>query len=87
MTNYDKAVAVSNNKSQLKQRLARAKSCLNDYYSKLMQNSVFDFENKRLVSKCGKYMLQWLVRFKPDAPISYENQQTNVGCVILVEIA
>lgn len=86
MTNYDVAVALSENKTQLKKRLNDAKSCLTSHYNKLMQGSTFDFINKRLVSKCGKYFLQWLVRFRPDKPESYENQQTRRGCVVLFEI-
>lgn len=67
----------------LKLRLKHAKMTLHDKYQKLfsIQDKCIDFKNKRLISKCGKYSLQWQLRDNPDLPESYENQQTTIGIV------
>lgn len=85
-TNEEKAEAVGESKSLLLKQLNSAKNCLTKEYRDLMKGATLDFENKRLVSVCGFYALEWRLRDKPDEPISYENQQTNVGTVRFIEL-
>lgn len=78
------AIALSNDRKRLLERLREAKTCLNSRYDKFFQrkHQRFDFERKRLVGHSGFY-LQWTTRLQPEQPESYENQQTSVGCVQL----
>lgn len=60
--------------NSLKLRLKDAKMVLNNQYQKLflIQDKYMDFKNKRLISICGKYSLQWQLRLYPDLPESYK---------------
>ena len=82
----EKAEAIGNDKALLKKRLMEAKSVLTAEFRHVFGVTVFDFENKRLVSWDGKYALQWKVRDFPDKPESYNNQQTNTGNVWVVKL-
>lgn len=82
----DKAEAVGANSKSLLKQLNSAKSCLAVQWVKTFKNARFDKENRRLISTCGCYALQWQLRNKPDEPESYENQQTSVGTVVLLQI-
>lgn len=53
------AWAIAADRKLLLKRLDRAKSCLVKSLQKKFDVAHFDFENKRLESKCGKYRLQW----------------------------
>jgi hypothetical protein len=68
----------------LRKRLDEAVSVMKD--KSIFKNAIFDFENKRLITREGKWILQWKIRKYPDKPISYENQQTSVGTVVVTEI-
>ena len=86
MTNEQKAIEIGNNKSSLLARLKDAKSVLKSEFSKLFKTYTFDFKNKRLISACGDYCLQWDIRDNPNKPACYENQQTSRGTVSLYRI-
>lgn len=88
MTLREQAEAIGASPAKLKKRLFAAMACLNDEYRKLFsrKDSKFSFEEKRLYSKCGRYVLAWRARPKPGADESYANQQTSVGCVMLFEV-
>lgn len=81
------AVAFSNSHKWLYQRLSEARSCLRTDLRRKMAHGEFDYTNKRLVSQCGKYWLQWQTREQPDKEPSYNNQQTTAGCVTFHEHA
>lgn len=81
MTNEQKALAVGNDRKELRKRLNAAKACLKAVHKKYFKTVIFDFENKRLIGN-GHY-LQWQLRNQPDLPESYDNQQTNCGTVCL----
>lgn len=76
------ALKLSNNKPQLKERLLEARSVLADWALKYFKSYRYDFENKRLTGTDG-YYLQWQLRNNPNIPVSYENQQTTKGIVVL----
>jgi len=77
------ALAVAADKQALRERFDRFISVLTPAYRKLfLGRPTFDFENKRLIGT-GGYWLQWHTRNNPDAPESYENQQTSIGRVSL----
>lgn len=80
------ALQISSDRASLRNRLNSAKSCLLKEYKLALRNAKFDFKNKRLRSKCGRYELQWQLRLYPYLPESYENQQTTQGCVVLNQI-
>ena len=85
-SNEMEALKVCNNKILLKKRLMSARSVLVRELYGLFNKHTFDFEQKRLVSSCGKYALQWRLRDKPNEPESYENQQTSIGGVFFIEL-
>jgi hypothetical protein len=81
-----KALQLSENRRGLRCRLLSAKSCLRRNYGALFSTYSFESKKKRLVSGCGKFALQWKLRAFPESQISYENQQTNIGIVILEKV-
>jgi hypothetical protein len=81
----EQALAVGNDKKLLKKRLLNTRSCLSRFYKPFFKEYTFEFENKRLVSSCGKYFLQWFLRNDPLSPPSYYNQQLSEGVVYLFE--
>jgi hypothetical protein len=85
-TNLELALAVGNNLAALKARLNDAKYVLAVPYRAYFRNAWLDTENKALVGTEG-WKLQWRPRLNPTLPESYENQQTNNGCVVLVHCA
>jgi hypothetical protein len=87
-TNEELALALANDRKQLKARFRETVSVLRtDRYAKFFQgkDQRFDFDAKRLYGASGFY-LQWQLRPFPDRPESYENQQTSVGTVELAHI-
>ena len=86
MTNEQKALALGNNRTRLRARLMDAKAVLDRGMALLFSDNTFDFKNKRLVSDSGRFSLQWRIRLHPDQPENYENQQTNCGTVVFVEL-
>ena len=85
-TNEEKAIALGNNRKKLRARLMGAKAVMDRGVSLLFSENRFDFENKRLVSDSGRFSLQWRIRLHPNQPEGYENQQTNCGTVVFVEL-
>lgn len=85
-TNEEKAIALGNNRTKLRARLMGAKAVLDRGMALLFSNNTFDFENKRLVSDSGRFSLQWRTRLRPHEPESYDNQQTNCGTVVFMEL-
>jgi hypothetical protein len=86
LTNEEKAIALGNSRKNLRARLMGAKAVLDRGMALLFSDNLFDFENKRLVSNSGRFSLQWRIRLHPDQPESYENQQTNCGTVVFVQL-
>jgi hypothetical protein len=78
------AVTVGENRKQLRQRLVEARAVLSDHVREGFGKGKFDFERKQLVGENG-FVLQWLVRERPDEPVSYENQQTSRGTVVCLK--
>ena len=85
-TNGEKAIALGNSRKRLRARLVDAKAMLDRGMALLFSSNTFDFENKRLVSDSGRFSLQWRIRLHPDQPENYENQQTNCGTVVFVQL-
>lgn len=81
------ALALAADYAQLRKRLNSARSCLKREYKLVMKNALYRFREKRLVSRCGGYELKWQTRSEPNLPVSYDNQQTTVGCVVFNRIA
>ena len=86
MTNEESAIALGNSRTKLRSRLMGAKAVLDRGLALLFSDNTFDFENKRLLSDSGRFTLQWRIRLHPDQPEGYENQQTNCGTVVFVEL-
>ena len=82
----EKAEAIAADRKLLKKRLNEAKSCLTTEFKHIFGATVYDFENKRIISQDGRYALQWKVREFPDKPTGYRNQQTNCGSVFVVKL-
>lgn len=85
LANEQLALELAGDRKRLLARLRETVSVLRkDRYAKFFQgkDQRFDFEAKRLYGACGFY-LQWQVRYYPNLPESYENQQTSVGTVVL----
>ena len=76
-----KAMAIGNNPKLLRQRLNNAKATLYKEFAAMFKGATFDFNNKQLISSCGRYALAWRLRRFPDKSIDYLNQQTSVGDV------
>lgn len=85
-TNEERAIALGNSRTKLRARLMGAKAVLDRGMALLFSNNTFDFENKRLVSDSGRFALQWRIRLHPNQPETYENQQTNCGTVVFVQL-
>jgi hypothetical protein len=83
--NEQESAKVAADRNLLRRRLLDAKAVLKDEYRQHFKDYRFDFENKRLIAATGRYWLQWQLRDRPDLPVSYSNQQTNQGCVFLME--
>jgi hypothetical protein len=82
--NERKAIQLSENRGELRQRLLDAKSRINRAAQIHYAPWKFDFQAKCLVSDSSeKAVLQWQTRKQPERPISYENQQTSMGIVVL----
>jgi hypothetical protein len=79
------AIVVGGTRKLLKKRLQESIAVLKSEYRDFFKTFTFDFENKRFVSSCGTYHLQWKLRKRPDQPESHENQQTSRGIVQLVK--
>lgn len=81
-----KANFIGNNKSLLLKRLKESLSVMNNNGKKLFKNYSFDFPNKRLISHCKHFSLQWQLRKYPNKPENPLNQQTSSGstCVNLL---
>ena len=77
------ALALASNPAKLRKRLHEARSVLTAVGRKAFGRGRFDFHGRRLIGNNG-LALQWLTRPEPDQPVNYRNQQTTVGCVILV---
>ena len=82
MTPEEMAQILSTNRKQLKQRLREARAVLASDIYQGFGKGTFDFANKRLIGDNG-YVLQWQLRCHPEQPISYHNQQTNRGTVVV----
>lgn len=76
--NTRKAATVGDCPKELRKRIAECVSVLRDDLRRLFRGAKFDFEKKRLTATSGHFV-QWKLRPNPDAPESYENQQTNRG--------
>lgn len=74
-------------KKRLLKRLREARAVLKLEYRKLFKPGVFKPGERALYSDNPfGYRLQWQTRRHPDQPESYDNQQTSIGAVYLVEL-
>ena len=77
-----KAIELSNDKKRLFKRFKDAISVMHHVYRAKFKNGHMDFDKKQYIGNDGFY-LQWKIREYPDKPISYDNQQTNNGIVLV----
>lgn len=86
MTLEDQAIEFGVDWSRVYRRLKVAKQCLNIEGRKAFKIYHTNRTLPGLVSECGCLALIWKVREYPEAPISYHNQQTSEGTVVLVDL-
>lgn len=79
-----KAMKIGDNPKALLKRLNQAKARLSREYKERFKIPIVDLDNRRLISSCGKYVLEWRLRQHPDKEISYDNQQSSIGEVHLL---
>ena len=82
----DKARSFGNDPKQIRIRLLEARSLLPNKKTHWAEFRL-DLPNKRMLSDDGTKALKWKIRHNPDEPQSYNNQQTSVGVVELVEVS
>lgn len=80
------ALNLDNSRTALLKELRENLICMNKEGQKVFKGYTFDFENKRLVSPCKKYALQWMIRLEPNKPESPKNQQTTSGTIKVIEL-
>lgn len=78
-----KAIEFSNDRKNLTKRLQNFLGFWNIADRKSWK---LDAANKRMISPDGKRAVEWITRKDPDAPISYENQQTSEGTARIVPL-
>lgn len=76
------ALCSVNTAAKLRARLVEARNMLRKDLKKLFSVINFEPEKMRLVSGCGRYVLEWKIRERPDEPVGPRNQQTSMGCVL-----
>ena len=86
MSNEEEALQLSRDPKRLLKRLVSAKNCLGRSFWAFHKPWKFNFEQKHLMSKSGKFVLEWKTRRFPERPVSHENQQTSGGTVVLRSI-
>jgi len=79
------AAALAGDRQVLRKRLLEARATLAVPVRKVFGNGKFDFAGRRLIGNSG-LVLQWLIREQPHLPVSYRNQQTNRGTVVLLRL-
>lgn len=85
--NEYEALCLSLDKVRLRKRLNEAKAVLRLRYRKMFKPGVYKHAERALYSDSPfGYRLQWQTRREPDKPESYENQQTAIGAVYLLEL-
>ena len=80
-----KAMSIRNSRPALLARFKETLSCLCPEDRRAFKGARLDFDAARLVSVDGRLILQWRLRNNPDMPVSYRNQQTSRGSVMLFE--
>lgn len=86
-SNEFKALCLSLDKARLRKRLNEAKAVLQMRYRKMFRPGIFKAGERALYSDSPfGYKLQWQTRHDPKQPESYENQQTAIGAVYLMEL-
>jgi hypothetical protein len=81
--NEREALLLAADKKRLRKRLQDARSVLLGTVSKQFGKGTFDYPGRRLIGASGM-ILQWQTRQNPKQPEDYNNQQTTVGCVLLL---
>lgn len=74
------------NAVRVKGRLIEARNDLAPECHFAFGRGTYNIRKKQLVSDDGTWALCWRIRRDPDAPISYENQQTSEGYVAIRKI-
>lgn len=85
MTNEELALDLSENRKRLKQRLLEARAVLSKNMAVYFKKYTYSFEDKCIISECGRFKLQWKLRERPHEPESYANQQTSRGTVMVAK--
>lgn len=80
------ALAIAADPKRLKQHLLENKGYFLKKYRDRFRKYRFDFASRRLFSADGTLFLEWRLRPQPDQPVSYDNQQTSQGCVLLFQV-
>ena len=83
MTLEEEAKEFGSNPRNVAARLRETIAVLNTPARQDFTMRRFDLANKRILSNDGSYCLQWQTRKYPHSPISYRNQQTSVGTVLI----
>ena len=85
--NEYEALCLSLDKKRLRKRLMDAKAVLRNPHRAWFNPGIYKHAERALYSdaKFG-YKLQWQTRRRPDQPESYDNQQTAIGSVYLIEL-
>lgn len=76
-----RAIEFGSKPANVKRRLLEALRALDSGLRKALGNYAYDPTTKRLLWPSA--YLEWRIRPQPDEPISYENQQTINGIVVL----
>ena len=77
------ARAFGDDPAKVEQRLRAAVPLLRPTYRVHFQECTFDALTRSLYSYSMQYALVWLLRFRPDQPVGYLNQQNSAGIVEL----
>lgn len=80
------AQAIGDNPRLCEERLRDALSFYLPVWQKRFQGATFVPALRQLQTTDGAYVLECRVRHNPSAPESYENQQTSMGVVLLLNV-
>lgn len=74
-----KAMIIAEDKRKLLARLKDELSSMKKEGQKVFKGYTFDFQNKRLLSPCKEYAIQWKLRNFPNEPENYEKNVYIIG--------
>lgn len=86
MTKEEKARHCVSTPALFRKRMNGAIAALTREAKQYYRQRNYDFARRRVISDDGVTVLQWLLRCYPLKPVSYENQQTNIGSVVFMSL-